>query len=768
MRRSEPGKSSGQSVGLKGENSAERKTCMKKRSASISAPSLPSSEFLPVYFVDLKHSEEDKEVDVNFYSIQRKFSGKKMRDQIQTITTKESSHAETSELDAHVQSTCFEQDLPKHKSTKKSSKRGRDNNSGVQTLLLPNLASAVCRTNKNQHVEMTSESDIVFKGKRKQISSNTNSKSVAKLISDVKKDEKHSADTDEESSKEVRKSKFLKDVSKQDKRQFSGSKNGSNISAFLSVEEQETNVLDNFTDKMTSPQGEKKKNSNDTSPIIDTSTPNTTTKKKAEFFPDLALSPELLKPKSSKLPLLTGGFVPHSKRRLTSSFSPKNLDCLEEAESSLNSSLNKSLGASTNSSSPGISSPNSCFSNKDTSSAHFYSNPTYSFSSLGNSSILASPKTPESFNSSEMKQWKLRRGMSDIGPQRYKNFNWRESVQGSSDTLHASLLDKPPYARLRERLLDNRHLLPKRNLHEHIEKYHSFQHRSHLAKHTNWKSDFLNQCWSLENTFIDSHCHLDFLFDRLPFNGNFQNYYRKNLDTFPSNFAGCVAVFCEPKSFTSEGLWKVLVNDDMVWLAMGCHPKKATGFDDAAENGLSNCLKHPKVVAVGEIGLDYSGRFIESAEIQKKVFVCQIKMALAVKKPLVIHCRDAQDDCLQILKKHVPSDYRIHCHCFTKSFKLAKEWLALFPNLYIGLTPLVTYPSAKEVHDTARNIPLERLLLETDTPYFVPKFVPRGMMKFSHPGLAISVAFEVAKLKGTCVEKVLQHCLENTKKMYGI
>ncbi|GAB1603267.1 uncharacterized protein LOC115221203 [Argonauta hians] len=289
------------------------------------------------------------------------------------------------------------------------------------------------------------------------------------------------------------------------------------------------------------------------------------------------------------------------------------------------------------------------------------------------------------------------------------------------------------------------------------------------SSYKNWKQLFQQRCSGLTNSFIDSHCHIDFLFNRLPFKGSFRKYREENADTFPANYAGCVAVFCEPKSFIPDGgLWRSLDNESDVWVAMGCHPKNVESFDSAAEKALSECIEQPKVVAVGEIGLDYSGRFWETAPLQKKVFIHQIKLALSVQKPLVIHCRDAQQDCLHILKKYVPVDYRIHCHCFTKSFKEAQEWLSYFPNLYIGLTPLVTYPSALEVHNTASKIPLNRLLLETDAPYFVPRLVPRGTMKFSHPGLAIAVAFEVAQLKNVVVDVVLKHCLQNTKTMYGI
>ncbi|XP_060064633.1 putative deoxyribonuclease TATDN2, partial [Ylistrum balloti] len=116
----------------------------------------------------------------------------------------------------------------------------------------------------------------------------------------------------------------------------------------------------------------------------------------------------------------------------------------------------------------------------------------------------------------------------------------------------------------------------------------------------------------------------------------------------------------------------------------------------------------------------------------------------------------------------VPRNYRIHCHCFTGDYESAKKWMNLFPNLYIGLTPLVTYRTATPTHEVARFIPLDRLLLETDAPYFIPKKFPKEDVQFSHPGMAITVAEQVAFLKKCSVTEVLHACRQNTRTMYGI
>ncbi|XP_041348706.1 uncharacterized protein LOC121368161 [Gigantopelta aegis] len=286
-----------------------------------------------------------------------------------------------------------------------------------------------------------------------------------------------------------------------------------------------------------------------------------------------------------------------------------------------------------------------------------------------------------------------------------------------------------------------------------------------------WKERFKRKYFNFPVPFIDSHCHLDLLFERSGFTGTFDEYKQLHQDTFPENFFGCVAIFCNPASFVPEGgLWKKLAMDykSNIYLAMGCHPKNAEKFNSVSYNNLKACLQHPRVVALGEIGLDYSGTFYQHEVEQKTVFIQQLNLALEVGKPIVIHCRDAEDDCLEIMQRIVPRNYKIHCHCFTGNYTSCQKWLNMFPNLYVGLTPVITYNTAKPAQEVAEFIPLERLLLETDAPYFVPHGVPRSQQHVSHPGMAITVAVEVAYLRDVPVSMVLAHCYRNTKTLYGI
>ncbi|KAK3588567.1 hypothetical protein CHS0354_026172 [Potamilus streckersoni] len=284
-----------------------------------------------------------------------------------------------------------------------------------------------------------------------------------------------------------------------------------------------------------------------------------------------------------------------------------------------------------------------------------------------------------------------------------------------------------------------------------------------------WKTHYNTRVEGYGQTYIDSHCHLDFLFNRSGFKGTVARFKELNKHAFPKTYEGCVAVFCNPISFKpTGGLWMDVAAEKDVWLAFGCHPKMATDFTPWAEQSLQECLQHPKVVALGEIGLDYSGKFRQHEALQKDVFRRQLRIALEMSKPLVIHCRDAEEDCLRILREMVPSDYKIHCHCFTGYYENAKLWMEAFPNLYIGLTPLVTYNNAAPSHNLARFLPLSKLLLETDAPYFIPKQVPKKEVVFSHPGFAVTVAEEVARIKEIPVDIVLNAARINTRDMYGI
>jgi len=227
-----------------------------------------------------------------------------------------------------------------------------------------------------------------------------------------------------------------------------------------------------------------------------------------------------------------------------------------------------------------------------------------------------------------------------------------------------------------------------------------------------------------------------------------------------------------------------------VHYAIGCHPKQAALLTTPLLKRLVEIVRRPGVVAVGECGLDYSARSFADREVQATAFQAQIQLALRYNLPLVLHVRDqgrtwdgglAEEDCYRILEEcKVPRDFPMHRHCFNGNWKSAQRWLSMYPASKIGLTALVTFPKALHIHEVARRVPLSRLLLETDAPYFAPCASPASLPKlvmmespvnkvdFAQPGHVLQVAAAVAYLKGVPLKQVLLANLRNISEIYGV
>ncbi|KAG8516890.1 putative deoxyribonuclease TATDN2, partial [Galemys pyrenaicus] len=271
----------------------------------------------------------------------------------------------------------------------------------------------------------------------------------------------------------------------------------------------------------------------------------------------------------------------------------------------------------------------------------------------------------------------------------------------------------------------------------------------------------------LEEGFIDTHCHLDMLYSKLSFRGTFAKFRKVYSSSFPKEFQGCISDFCDPRTLT-DCLWEELLKEDLVWGAFGCHPHFARYYSESQERNLLQALRHPKAVAFGEMGLDYSYKCTTPVPEQHKVFERQLQLAVSLKKPLVIHCREADEDLLGIMKRLVPADYKIHRHCFTGSFPVIKPLLEHFPNMSVGFTAVLTYSSAWEAREALRQIPLERIIVETDAPYFLPRQVPRSLCQYAHPGLALHTVREIARVKDLPLSRALAALRENTSRLYNL
>lgn len=277
--------------------------------------------------------------------------------------------------------------------------------------------------------------------------------------------------------------------------------------------------------------------------------------------------------------------------------------------------------------------------------------------------------------------------------------------------------------------------------------------------------------------FIDTHCHLEYVLERtrhLNRGGNFGSFRAKM--AYPENYEGCITTFCDSAALSpSLGMWRELLSEEGVWGSFGVHPHNAKYYSDSLQERLVRCLEHPRCVAFGEVGLDYSRHTESDGETQRNVLRRQLDLAVGlVRKPLLIHCRDAEEDLLELLSAAVPSDWKIHLHCFTGKLALANKFLDSFPNLFIGVTGIVTMETDRcnnNVRQIAAELPLERLLLETDAPYNVPRNLPKShapRCPISHPAFITHIAEEVADLRQTSLDDVLRETRKNAKSLYGI
>ena len=201
---------------------------------------------------------------------------------------------------------------------------------------------------------------------------------------------------------------------------------------------------------------------------------------------------------------------------------------------------------------------------------------------------------------------------------------------------------------------------------------------------------------------------------------------------------------------------------DFLFAAVGWHPVDAIDMTDADLDWIESLTAHPKVVAIGEMGLDYYWDK-SPKDIQMEVFRKQIRLAKKVKLPIIIHNRDATEDTVSILQEEGAAEVGGIMHCFSGSVETAK--ICLDMNFYISLGGPVTFKNAKKPKEVATEVPLDRLLIETDCPYLAPHPY-RG--KRNEPAYVKLVAEQIAEIKQISIEEVSQVTTANAKKLFGI
>lgn len=256
----------------------------------------------------------------------------------------------------------------------------------------------------------------------------------------------------------------------------------------------------------------------------------------------------------------------------------------------------------------------------------------------------------------------------------------------------------------------------------------------------------------MSTPLVDSHCHLDF--------SEFQGREEELLAAMKASDVGWALI----AGVTLERLPGVLALTDRfanLYAAVGVHPDTRDG-EEPDEDRLVQLAEHPKVVAIGETGLDYY-RLEGDLEWQRKRFRTHIRAARRCRKPLIIHTREAAADTLRILEEEAAGDVGGVFHCFTETLAVAEAALAL--GFHISFSGIVTFKNAIQIKEVAKAMPLNRIMVETDAPYLAP--VPyRG--KLNHPALVRHVAEEVARLRGIGMAQLAAATTANFVGLFGI
>jgi TatD DNase family protein len=255
---------------------------------------------------------------------------------------------------------------------------------------------------------------------------------------------------------------------------------------------------------------------------------------------------------------------------------------------------------------------------------------------------------------------------------------------------------------------------------------------------------------------VDSHCHLD----NEQFNSDRDAVIERAID---AGVGRMLAIGTADGPPDLECAIRLADRHNALYATVGVHPHDASKADDHAYRMLEELLKHPKVLALGEIGLDYHYAF-SPRQTQRDVFIEQMRIAADARKPIVIHTREAWEDTLALLEKHwSPTGPPGIMHCFSGGLAEAERCLAL--GFFLSFGGIVTFPKAAEVQETARNAPIDRILVETDAPYLAP--VPkRG--KRNEPAFVVETARKLAALRGETLETIAAATTQNFERLLQV
>lgn len=252
---------------------------------------------------------------------------------------------------------------------------------------------------------------------------------------------------------------------------------------------------------------------------------------------------------------------------------------------------------------------------------------------------------------------------------------------------------------------------------------------------------------------VDSHCHLD----NEQFDADREAVIARAVD---AGVETMVAIGSGDGPPDLEAGIRLADRHAAILATVGVHPHDAGKADDSVYARLSELLRHPKVIAVGEIGLDYHYDF-STRDVQRAAFIEQMRVARDAAKPIVIHTREAWDDTFELLEQHwAPAGLPGIMHCFSGGPAEAERCLQM--GFYLSFGGIVTFPKSAEIQEAARLAPAGRILVETDAPYLAP--VPRRG-KRNEPAFVMETAGKLAALRGQTPEEIARVTSENFRRL---
>lgn len=254
---------------------------------------------------------------------------------------------------------------------------------------------------------------------------------------------------------------------------------------------------------------------------------------------------------------------------------------------------------------------------------------------------------------------------------------------------------------------------------------------------------------------VDSHCH-PYMLDLSAYDNDFDRWMAE------TKAAGVDAFLCVAVDMgTAKKAIAMAETYDHVFASVGSHPS-AKKEDDLSIETIVELASHPKVVAIGETGLDYYYNS-DKLDVMQKRFRDHIRAAKTAEKPLIIHSRDAREDTIHIMREEGAREVRGVMHCFTESLEMAQHAMDL--GFYISFSGIVTFKNAKALQAVASAVPLEKMLIETDAPYLAPEPY-RG--KQNEPKYVKYVAEKIAEIKGVSVDEVANVTAQNFQDLFSV